>query len=160
MTRTLRPREAVATVAETAKAYESGLARRINVETLLGDKKSKLNTMAPALKCWAAFCKRFLRIRDEYLPPSKEHLVTFSILFRCADTYANHVSAIRLACQVAGLHTTHTYGNDVRRATAEIMKRAPVKPANHFLLCQAVSKLTKAAIANDTLLEAMLYLLA
>ena len=142
---TRRPREAIADLAREAAAGGPNFVRQQNIGILLESAGSSLRTVESALRCWAAFAEGVLGVGESHLPPTTAGLILFSRIFRNSQTYANYVSAIRMACQVAGLPTQNLYGTEVRRAQQAIARRTPPQDPKEFIQASLLRKLCRLA---------------
>ena len=129
--------------------------RQQNLGILLESAGASLRTVESALRCWAAFAEGVLGVGASHLPPTTAGLVLFSRIFRNAQTYANYVSAIRMACQVAGLSTQGLYGTEVRRAQQAIARRTPPQDPKEFIQAPLLRKLCRLASQEGSLLFAL-----
>ena len=142
-----------------AAKHNGDFVEKVRLDILLGENDGKLRTVVAALRLYTAYVTDVLQ-KCAMLPPVKDEVVAFSLAFRNAGTYSNYVSALRTACQIAKVSSGSLYGPEIRRASAEIAKRALPQAPKKFLSCNIVSRLSKSALANGCKLESALYLLA
>ena len=140
-----RPREAIAELAREAAAGGPNFVRQQNVGILSESAVASLRTVESALRCWAAFAEGVLGVGASHLPPTTAGLVLFSGICRNLQTYANYVSAIRMACQVAGLSTQSLYGTEMRRAQQAIARRTLPQDPKEFIQAPLLRKLCRLA---------------
>ena len=85
----------------------------------------RAHTVAPVsgTRCYARFATTILDPGSQVLPPSVDGILAWSNLFRCAATFGNYLSYLRLGCELLGVETNVFRDPLIRRAKVAIEKR-------------------------------------
>ena len=87
-----------------------------------------LPSIRAGLRCWEAFCVRVLKHPRIQIPPSAADLVSWGALFRCAGTYSNYVSYVKVGCLLAGASVSVFKSPEVLRGKAAVGARHDFVP--------------------------------
>ena len=121
---------------------------------VLGNNLHTRASIKAGLRCWFAFSVAVLHVRaDRALPPSVRGLVSWSLVFKCAGTFANYVSHVKIGCLLAGVPIDVFEHPVVKRARAAVASRGlHASRPRHFVrhaLLERLVRLASAAAAAE-----------
>jgi hypothetical protein len=134
-------------------------AEQARIEAIMLSAPSRRKTMPTVLKMWGRFADTMLNAQGKHLPPSEGGLVAWSRTFRREGTYANYVSHLAMACDLAGLPSDSTRGRNVKRAKNALKKNQREGRGKLFLRRTTTAGLME-AVGGESQELAMLYLAA
>ena len=130
------------------------------LEALCGNMVSIRET-STAVRCWRKFGLAMgLVVHDRELPPTVTGLLAWSRIFAVKGTFANYLSKLALACEIAGVSKQCFEHPSVKRAKATIGSlQAPPKPKRGLRL-PLLEKLVTLATMEKDMLSVLLYILS
>ena len=133
------------------------------IAAILGSCSLSLPSVRSGCRCYFAFAERVLeKSQAQALPPSVDELLAWSCTFRCAETFSNYLSYLKVGTMLLGANTEVFQDNVLARAKKAIMKRGGFKRRERmFLQLDIVRQLLLACGGHAVELKwGMLYLLA
>lgn len=117
------------------------------VSAIAGSCPRSSKEIASSVRAYTAFAAK---LRQLALPPTVDMLLAWSNLFRSSRTFANYVSLLRTACQIAGIYTAGMHDPALKKAMRAIDKRRGYTPREPmFIQFELVQKLVHQA-SKDT----------
>ena len=99
------------------------------VSAILGSCPKSWASVTSGVRCWANFALSVLGAEpDAVAPPTADGLAMWSTCFRCAATYANYLSHLRLACALVRAPVDAFDHPAIKRAKQAIVARATWQP--------------------------------
>ena len=121
------PRGAIDSVAATWATPEARKiwCDRARIAAILGSCADSLPSVRSGCRCYYAFAEKVLRKPSaRCLPPSVDDLLAWSCTFRCAETFGNYLSYVKVGTLLAGKNAEVFRDNVLARAKKSIKKRA------------------------------------
>ena len=114
------------------------------IAALLGACPKSLNSFRSGVRCYLNFAETVLKVRGSVLPPTLAALLSWSQMFRCADTFSNYLSHVKLACELIDVSTSVFSERSLWRAKTAILKRGDFRPRKKmFIRLELVKRIVK-----------------
>ena len=122
---------------------------------VLGNNLSTRASIKAGLRCWFAFSCTVLRVpADRALPPSVRGLVSWSLAFKCAGTFANYVSHVKVGCLLANVPIGVFDHPVVKRAKTAVASRGlHVSRPRHFVRHALLENLVRASSSDEAAVQ-------
>ena len=93
------------------------------MEALIGSCPRSIESFKSGVRAWLEFVDVALGGQSNAFPPSRGGLLAWSKTFRCAGTFSNYLSCVKLACELVGASTEVFRADELRRAKIAIRKQ-------------------------------------
>ena len=133
------------------------------VAAILGSCSLSLPSVRSGCRCYLAFAEKVLgKLPARALPPSVDDLLAWSCTFRCAETFSNYLSYVKVGTLLSGANADVFQDHSFARAKTAIRKRGGFKRRDRmFIQLDTVRQLLFVCSGHVIDLNwGMLYLLA
>jgi hypothetical protein len=98
------------------------------VAAILGSCSLSLPSVRSGCRCYIVFAKKVLgKLPAKALPPSVDDLLAWSCTFRCAETFSNYLSYVKVGTLLLGANADVFQDHTLARAKTAIRKRGGFK---------------------------------
>lgn len=159
------PRSAIQQLATSLTTEHDRLLwiERAQVDAIVGACKLSLGSVRSGIRCYMIFAKTVLR-KKQLLPPTADDLLAWSASFRCAGTFSNYLSYLKIGCLLEKVSTAAFDDEVVRRAKKAVRKWGTFRPRPKlFIQLEVVEQLIELPLvcpAQFDIRFSMLYLVA
>jgi hypothetical protein len=134
---TAGPRSTISALELTlhSQAEKSKWCSQARVNAIIGSCSRSLPSVKSGCRCYFAFAQRVLgKTQAQALPPTLDELLAWSGVFRCAETFSNYLSYVKVGTLLKGGCVTVFENDALRRAKRSIKNRAGFKRRDRMFI--------------------------
>lgn len=159
-----RPRKTIEAIAVQLQADQNDVDKwraKARIDAIARSCDGSLDSIKRGYRCFEACARQVLRKAGNFLPPSLDDLLTWSVCFRNATTFGNYLCYLRVRCLLVRDRVAVFSDPAIRRAKTGIAKRHGFVRRPPMFLQQDIARLLLAqSKANSLEVYGLLWLVS